>query len=42
MSDDDCVKIRDDIWKMYHLLKEKHAKWANGAVDEEDARVSGV
>lgn len=36
MSDDDCVAIANDIWKLYDILKEKHAQWAYGSDDEEE------
>ena len=36
MSDDECVRIADDIWKLCDVLGEKHARWAYSPEDEEE------
>jgi hypothetical protein len=34
MSDDDCVEIAENIWRMYSLLNEKFARHFYGSDDE--------
>lgn len=36
MSDDECVAVADDIWKLYDMLNEKHAQWAHDVDEEEE------